>query len=101
VEWNEGALKQLAMQKIPVINYPIRMELEVTLGSWRRKDGDGIICSIFDTLQDGGYIADDTLFHIPEHVVRLVGYEKGKESNLIKITKAELPIAIREYLNTK
>lgn len=101
VERNKDALQQLAQQDIPVIDYPIILELDITVWTFRKKDWDGVVSSIFDTLQDGWYIADDSLFYIPQHKVTLVWYDKNNERNVIRIKKVELPLAIKEFLVKK
>ena len=90
-KWHENALFPLIFQRnaqkiTKPLNYPLRVEITLTHGDLRRRDGDNGESSILDTLKDTRIIEDDC-WQICRKVTVENLFEKGKPSVSIRITE--------------
>lgn len=90
-KWHENALFPLIFQRnaqkiTKPLNGPLRVEITLTHGDLRRRDGDNGESSILDTLKDTRIIEDDC-WQICRKVTVENLFERGKPSVSIRITE--------------
>jgi Holliday junction resolvase RusA-like endonuclease len=88
-KWHENALFPLIFQRnsqkiAKSLNCPLRIEITLTHGDLRRRDGDNGESSILDILKDAKIIEDDC-WQICRKVSVENLFEKGKPSATIRI----------------
>ncbi len=81
--WEVRALWEIKQQYSgKPINRKVAVDIVLTLPNHRRRDIDNMLKSLWDVLEKGGVIADDTLIYEVRTVKRIV---RGEEGVLIKI----------------
>lgn len=63
-KWHETAIFQLIFQRnsqkiAKSLEFPLKLEITLTHGDFRRRDGDNALSSILDILQDSKILSDD------------------------------------------